>query len=98
MTLWQARFHTWQTATREAHARAERVTRMIVDRARREAQAAGLDPTMPFLHAHNATIGARWPGVDYRRARRVLWLERRSYEPHRLASAYAARTMPQAWD
>jgi len=83
------RFSEWQTFSRDVHARAERVSRMIVDRARETARQAGLDPTMPFLHAHNALVGAYygkpWPEVDYSKARLVKRLEEASWEPCRIA-------------
>lgn len=69
--------------------RADRLSRNIIAEARRTAKEAGLSPEMPFLHAHNAMCsqhyGNPWPEVNYSMARRVLWLEQKSYEPHRLA-------------
>ena len=90
-------FSQFQQFSRVVHERADRISRMIVDRARAEAARAGLDPSMPFLHAHNAVVsfdgGRPWPEVDYKLARRVLWLERRSWEPGRLAE----RIIDRAW-
>src|SRR5215510_4385659 len=68
--------------------RVDRLSKSIVDKARKTAQDAGLSPEMPFLHAHNAMCsfkhGNPWPEVNYALARKVLWLEKKSCEPSRL--------------
>ena len=85
----------YQAFVRRVDGRAARVREMIVARARAEAERAGLDPSIAFLHAHNAMVsrecGSPWAGVDYARVRRVLWLEKRSWEPNRLATAVTDR-------
>ena len=71
-------------------ARAHKLSANIVAEARKTAKQAGLDPSICFLHAHNAMCAfgtpAQWPEVDYRLCRRVLWLEQKSFEPTRIAS------------
>jgi hypothetical protein len=70
---------------------------MIVARARRVAKAAGLDPQICFLHAHNAMAslnhGKPWPGVDYDLVRKVLYLQRLSWKPHRLLQRWDRRRL-----
>lgn len=65
-------------------ARADLVRQMIVERARKVARESGLSPEYPFLHAHNAMVshdgGNPWREVNYSGARKVLWLERKSWE------------------
>lgn len=75
-----------------ARARAERTARMIVERARRTALEAGLPAQACFHMAHNASVGERWPGLDYAKVRKVRWLEQRSWEPGRLLDRWVART------
>lgn len=91
-------FTRWQTRAREVRSRAERVTAAIIARARRTARSAGLDPEMPFLHAHNAVIsadqGTPWRSVDYTLARRVLLLERRSWAPSTTLQRWHERNPP----
>lgn len=85
----------WQTLSRSLYARADALTSQIVSRARNVAYQAGLDPSCPFLHAHNALVsreyGKPWPEVDYDKARLVLHLEQKSFEPHRIADRVSAR-------
>lgn len=85
----------WQAFARDIKARADRIDRMIVERARRVAAEAGLDPAIAFLHAHNALVSAHygqpWPGIDYSLARKVRWLERQSWEPGRIADRIVVR-------
>lgn len=88
-------FEQWRQFAQVTHARADRVSAAIVLRARQTAYSAGLDGSMPFLHAHNAMCGLHygkpWPEVNYSLCRRVLWLERKSWEPSRLAERIIAR-------
>lgn len=90
-----SREEEWQEKARAARERAERVAEAIRERARKVAREAGLDPSIAFLHAHNAQVsadyGKPWPGVNYALVRRVLWLEKQSWVPHRLSDAYARR-------
>lgn len=69
--------------------RAKRLSENIVKEARETARKAGLSPEMPFLHAHNALCGKEygkpWPEVNYSLARKVLWLEKKSWEPREIA-------------
>lgn len=82
-------FPEWQRFASALHARAAALSVAIVTRARAVATAAGLDPAYPFMHAHNAinsrAQGRPWTDVDYGKARLVLRLEQRSWEPHRIA-------------
>jgi len=82
--------------------RADQLSRTIVDRARLVARQAGLDPNMPFLHAHNAMCGLEfgrpWKGVDYSLCRKVLWLEQRSFRPHRLLDSLYRRIGHESFD
>jgi hypothetical protein len=88
-------FAEWQTRYSALRQRTERLSALIVRRARQTAQQAGLDPSIPFLHAHNALCGRHyghpWPEVDYSLCRKVLWLEQRSFEPSRLLERIGAR-------
>ena len=92
LTEWQERY----TLARE---RAERTSRMILDRARTCAFRAGLDPHLLGIHPHNAMVsfnsGNPWPGVDYHLVRKCLWLQKRAWEPTRLAEAYGSRLWSQ---
>lgn len=91
-------FEQWQQAAQQIDRRAHNLTQLIIADARRTAKQAGLDPQMPFLHAHNALCGLEyghpWPEVNYSLARKVLWLEKKSWEPHRLADKITSRM----WD
>jgi hypothetical protein len=79
----------------EVRERVERLSRAIVARARGVARQAGLDPSMPFLHAHNALVsldhGRPWPEVDYELVRKVQSLERRSWEPYRILERWSRK-------
>ena len=89
------RFTEWQVYAQSIDARAESLSRSIVERARKAAGEAGLDPSMPFLHARNAIVsrdyGKPWPEVNYSKARLVLKLEKDSWVPSRLADIAIAR-------
>lgn len=88
-------YDAFQKEVQAIDARAKRLADRIIADARRTARAAGLSPEMPFLHAHNAMCsfeaGKPWPEVNYSLARKVLWLEQKSFEPSRLASALYKR-------
>lgn len=93
----------YQTYAQHVRAIADRVSRSLIAQARVAAKDAGLDPTICFLHAHNALCsyeyGKPWPEVDYSLARKVLWLERQSWEPSRLADAISRRAMSRiVWE
>ena len=91
-------FENWKLQSIRLRAMADRTSSMIRTRARATALKAGLDPSIAFLHAHNAMVGRDngrpWPEVDYSLARKVLWLEGRSWEPHRIAGRISRR----AWE
>jgi hypothetical protein len=75
--------------------RATAVRNAIVERARKLAADAGLDPSCPFHHAHNAwcaaEMGRPWSGVDYAVVRKLRWLEQRSFVPHRIVSRWCGK-------
>lgn len=87
---WPVAWARYQALSQALHARADRLTRAILDDARRTCKAAGLDPGLLGIHPHNAMCGFEsgkpWPDVNYKLVRRTLWLIERSYEPSRLVS------------
>lgn len=89
----------WKAAVTAAHARAARVTSMLMDRARQTATDAGLDGSIVGTHVHNALgaaqVGRPWRGVDYGKVRLANRLMQQSYRPQELADAYASRTLSQ---
>ena len=95
MSEWQQDFAEWQRFAGENRARAARVRSLIVERARSIARDAGLSSEAPFHFAHNASVSAHygrpWSGVDYSAVRRLLWLEKRSWEPGRIADRVNGR-------
>jgi hypothetical protein len=95
------RWADWVAQYRRMHEIADRYNRDVVARMRSIARAAGLDPTIPGLHARNATCslhdGRPWRGVDYSLVRLVLWLERDvQWRAHRLVDRWSTRTFPAA--
>ena len=78
-----------------ARARRERIDAMIYNRMYRLTAEAGLDPSLLGIHPHNAMCAYRdgrpWPGVDYAKVRKVLWLEKRRYHPYRILADYYTR-------
>lgn len=82
-------FEEFQAAMQIISDRAKNLSNSIIAEARETARKAGLSPDMPFLHAHNALCsleyGKPWQCVDYSLARKVLWLEKQSWEPSRIA-------------
>ena len=91
----------WVAQCRRMREIADRYNRAVVARMRSIARAAGLDPTIPGLHAHNAMCclhdGRPWRGVDYSLVRQVLWLERDvEWRAHDLVDRWSARTYPAA--
>lgn len=91
-------FEQWRDRACAIRNRADRVSRAIVDRARRVAREAGTSPDYVFSHAHNAMVcfesGRPWPGVDYSKVRLILRLERLSWIPGGIAD----RVIQRAWD
>jgi len=89
-------FEAWKELAENLGNRAKALSCSIVAQARVVAREAGLDPSICFLHAHNAIVsreyGHPWPEVDYKLARKVLHLEKKSFEPGRLAEAVVSRT------
>lgn len=73
----------------------ERVSQMILNRARRACKDAGLDPTLLGIHPHNAMVsfeqGKPWKGINYSLVRRCLWLQRKSWVPSEIASKISDR-------
>lgn len=67
----------------------------IVARARRIGADCGLGAEAPFHMAHNASVGAHygrpWRNVDQSAMRHILWLEKRSWVPTRLADRVIGR-------
>ncbi len=96
-TLWQLQFREWQTFARATDERAQRTSDMIRDRGRDIGEALGLGRDYAFHLAHNALCGEGW--AEYRTPakkamlRRILYFERRSWEPTRIAE----RIISRAW-
>ena len=92
-------YEQWRKQAQLLDRRADECRDRIVMRARKVARAAGLSPTMPFLHAHNAMVsrehGRPWREVNYDLARLVLHLEQKSYQPGRLAARIVGRLRPE---
>ena len=90
-------YSEWQKYAERIHGRADMLSRSIVDRARMEATAGGLDGSIPFLTASNCLASAPGTGwaaqSTHKVARRVLFLEEQSFLPGRLAS----RILDRAW-
>lgn len=78
-------------ATRAALVRAS-----MIERACRECELAGLDPSIPGIHLHNAWVSFRsgkpWRGVNYTHVRRARWIMDRSFEPERIVDRWWRRT------
>ena len=91
-------FQEWKEYTNKVHGISDRNQASLLARARKTARKAGLSPEMPFLHAHNAmcsfSYGKPWKEVDYKLARKVLWLEQKGFEQGRTAS----KAISKAWD
>ena len=79
----------------EAAERAERISKAIIQRARKAAQDAGLDPELLGIHPHNAMVsfnqGRPWPNVDYSKVRLCLRLIERSYVPSSIVDRWCKR-------
>lgn len=92
---WQADFAKWQQFSHRVRCISDRTQRMMDRDARETARKAGLDPQMPYLHAHNALVslhqGKPWGEVNYPLARRVQWLEQRQWHVSRLAERVILR-------
>jgi hypothetical protein len=75
--------------------RADRISKAILDRARKACREAGLDPALLGIHPHNAMCsfqdGKPWPGVDYQKVRLCIHLINKSYEPSRILDAWTKR-------
>jgi hypothetical protein len=74
---------------------ADRVSRMIHDRAREACREAGLDPNLLGIHPHNAMCayhaGKPWPEVNYSKVRLTQRLERLAWEPSRIVDQWYRR-------
>lgn len=91
-----ARDHAaWQRQYSKLRAIADRIADMRRDRARQLCREAGLDPMLLGIHPHNAMVslhaGAPWPGVDYAKVRKVIWLLNRQFDGSRLVDAWDQR-------
>ena len=90
-------FDQWREQAQMLNKRADKVREMILNRARKDCKDAGLDPTLLGIHPHNAMCsfdsGKPWPGVDYSLVRRCIWLQRKAWEPSRIAG----RIIDRAW-
>lgn len=86
----------------ELCARAERTAQMIIKRAREVSKEAGLDPSLLGIHPHNAMCslhyGKPWPGIDYSKVRKCLWLIQKSYEPSAILSRLYKRIGHEGFD
>jgi len=58
--------------------RVDAYSKSVNARARKLCAEAGLDPSLLGIHPHNAMVslhyGKPWPGVNYSKVRKVLWL------------------------
>jgi hypothetical protein len=92
---WQVGFAQWQAFSARVRGIVSRTNSMIDKDLRSTARKAGLDPQIATLHAHNAMCGMNsgkpWEEVDYSLARRVLWLEQRSFDVSRLGERVICR-------
>jgi len=92
-------FEQWQKLYSVARDRADRISFLVIERARKVSKEAGLDPQLLGIHPHNAMAaykcGNPWPEVDYKKVRKVLWLLKRSFLPYRLLDSYTDRIWKQ---
>lgn len=90
-------FAQWQGFARAVDERALRIRNMIIERGRDAAELAGLPRDMGFHLAHNAMAsfksGNPWRELDYSFVRKVLYIEKQSYQPCRMAE----RIIGRAW-
>lgn len=89
-------FSEWQSKYRDMRDRAERIAYGRTERARKLArESGGIDPSMPFMHAHNAMCGFNagrpWRGVDYSKVRAILRLQQEVFIGHRILDRWCAR-------
>jgi hypothetical protein len=91
-------FIEWRTQYSAMKQRADRVSSMINDRARKACADAGLDPELLGIHPHNAMVsyeyGNPWLGVDYHFVRLSLHLQKKQFEPYRLVEQWNNRVWP----
>lgn len=91
----------WVARYRAMREIAGRICTMRTERARKLAGEAGLDPQMPFLHAHNALVGlahgAPWSNVDYAKARAVRRLDTERFAGYRILDRWHARKSLPPW-
>jgi len=80
--------------------RADRIARMIMDRARSVGKEANCGP-IPMMW-HNAMVsleyGQPWREVDYKKLRKARWLEEKSHEPYRIVDRLYKRIGQQGFD
>jgi len=84
----------------ELRARADTHSRAVMARIRRIAHEAGIDSSIPLLHANNALVSAHygqpWRGVDYSKVRLIRHLEREwLFAAYRVLDRISAR---DGWD
>jgi len=84
-----------QVTYRMMKERADRIGRMVNDRARQVASEAGLDPNLLGIHPHNAmcafNAGRPWKGVNYSKVRLCMRLLRMEFNAHRIVDAWYSR-------
>jgi len=82
----------WAEQYRAHKERADRVSRMITERAREACVKAGLSRELLGIHPHNAMCGYEagqpWLGVDYHYVRLSLYLQEKSFEPYRIVERW----------
>lgn len=84
----------WSARHRDMEARAQRIRRMICDRAKIAFDAAfgGSSHYECFHLAHNWSLGANLTPDQKRACRYVLWLERKSWQPSNIVKRWGDRT------
>lgn len=97
MTDKRMTFDEYQQLSRTVHARVDRIVAMIDRQLRDTGHLAGLGRQCPAHLAHNALCGLHygkpWSEVNYPLARKVLWLQERSFEPSRIADRILSRAI-----
>jgi len=88
----------WAEQYRQHKDRADRVSRMILDRAKQACANAGLSADLIGIHPHNAMCAYRagqpWEGVDYGQVRLCLHLLEKRWEPSRILDQWHRK----AWE
>lgn len=83
----------WRERYRSLLVAANSAREIARDEARHLCAEAGLDPTLLGIHPHNAMValhyGQPWPGIDYGKVRRCMFMLRVQFMPD---------TVVRAWD